>query len=177
MYFYVLMVPVLIGSIITIYILWNLKRHDEVLFRFCRVRRNAMAMLRETGLDLTKEEYVFLREFVESLSRIIHDYNDQKAKMFDLKRSSAHFENAEVLAEKIKQVGLSGNQKISELGHQFQLAVALAFFRYTPIMTFIVPIAMAVFPYIAKFCRGWISNQARILFHQARRAYDICHLH
>lgn len=177
MYFYVLMVPVLIGSIITIYILWNLKRHDEVLFRFCQVRRNAMAMLREAGLGLTKEEYDFLREFVDTLSQIIHDYDDQKTKMFDLERSSTHFENAEILVEKIKQVGLSGNQKINELGHQFELAVALAFFRYTPISTFVVPVAMAIFPYVAKFCRRWISNQARNLFHQAQRAYNICHSH
>lgn len=126
--FYLLMVPVLLMEVCMLLYLYRRRRHDKVLFRFCQIRRDLMQLLRDRGSSLSREEYKDARELLNVLSFTIHNYRDQKTKIFD-GRKFLRFRNS---AEKIRQAEPSADPEIAALYVRTAHALVRGFIAYTP---------------------------------------------
>ena len=86
MTFYVILTPVLIGALYMILRLRGLKKHDEVLYMFCQVRRETMDLIREHNFELAEEDYSALKEIADVTGATIHDYQLCKIYVFNFRR-------------------------------------------------------------------------------------------
>lgn len=86
MMFYIAMVPVLLASAYMLLTLRALAKHDKVLYAFCDLRRDIMTVLREHAFDLTREDYIALREIEQATSATIHDYRFCKIYLFNFRK-------------------------------------------------------------------------------------------
>lgn len=87
MFFYLLVVPVFAFSVWIIVQFYKLSKHDIALFLFCDLRRDLMCIIRERGLEMSREEFLALRKLVVQTSSVIRDYNNFKAMLFSIKLS------------------------------------------------------------------------------------------
>ncbi len=134
----ILLFSLVLWLILETYRMHELKKHDENLFEFCAVRRDAMKLLRDNYDTLTKKEYIHLYKVIASDSGTIHAYNDYKTILFDFRRFTAFIKatkrmsrNAESLLEK----AASDNSKIIAIEERYLIAVLKSFFAFTPFLT------------------------------------------
>lgn len=131
MFFYLLTVPVLMASIYMAYKLRELEKHDRVLYRFCAVRRNAMAVIRDKSESLSQEEYAALRDVVSFSGLIIHDYHNFKLALFHLRLPVRHVSLA-------KEVEVQADSRpvlcddVACVQNDFVTAVARAILSFVP---------------------------------------------
>ena len=90
MFFYILLVPVIFASIFMIGRLRRLKRHDKVLYKFCKNRRELMSIIRERNFSLEKDYYFALRELTDETNGAIHFFNEYKPFHFNLRKNIAY---------------------------------------------------------------------------------------
>ena len=126
--FYLLVVPALLMQAVMLAYLYQLRRHDSVLYRFCQIRRDVMALLREQSETLSPEEYHDARELLDVLGFTIHNYQDQKSTMFD-GRKFLRFRRS---AERVRQARHSDNPQLVELHKRTAMALVRGFIAYTP---------------------------------------------
>src|ERR1051325_11872039 len=89
MSFYIAVAPILLTSAYMVLKLRALTKHDKVLYSFCDVRRDVMSVLREHAFDLTKEDYIALRDIEEVASDTILDYHNFKIYIFNFRKFRA----------------------------------------------------------------------------------------
>ena len=129
------MTPPLLASLYMILHLHNMRKHDQVLYRFCQLRREAMSLIREHNFNLTKEDYVALREITEVTSATIHDYNRCKIYLFNFRRLLRTIRQIENLEPKINK-GRALKGQIKGLRNRFGDAMVFAFFTFTPFLKY-----------------------------------------
>lgn len=166
--FYLLMVPLLLVLFCMILYLRKLKKHDIVLYRFCQLRRNTISMIAENKLTLSKEEYSSLRTLITILNSTIHNYNECKTAVFDIRNLFKHFRELKKSTNEIENLQLPDNKDIKELYFQFLFSMFYAFFAYTPflkseIVLTIITYAFGRISVKSKTNIQWLKNEAHKL--------------
>ncbi len=133
MTFYIFIVPVILVSLYMILLLRGLKKHDQVLYAFCQVRRDAMSLVREHNLALTRDDYLALREIVDATSATIHDYNLCKIYVFNFRRFLAAIRRFKGIELKTNE-GEVLKYEIVRLRNSFGRALVFSFFTFTPFL-------------------------------------------
>lgn len=110
------------------------QKHDTVLFRLCQTRRDIMKILRDRGFNLSKEEYLVLRELLQAVSGMIHHYEKCKATVFNLRKIKNYAKNLKKQDDDIARFDNVRDEEIREVIRSFRLNMFLAFFAYTPLM-------------------------------------------
>ena len=131
MFFYFLIVPALVACLCEIYRLRKLEKHDIVLYKFCEIRRLVMARIREDNFNLSKDDYVALRQLAEAASLTIHDYNEWKTSLFNFRKFKEcvrKIKNWDKIIEERK----IANPDILALYKEYIYAMFFAFLTYTP---------------------------------------------
>ncbi len=133
MIFYALIGPVLILSLVMLVYLRRLKKHDEVLYAFCEIRREIMAILRRDLFEIQREKYVGLKHLLDATGNAIHYYNDNKATMFNYRRFAQWLRDSRASAETVQRLNLPNDPEILKIREHFGVAMVSAFCAYTPL--------------------------------------------
>lgn len=163
--FYLVIIPILVSSIFMIYKLRKIKKHDEVLFHFCQIRRNAMELLRKNYINMGNEEYRAVRRIIMVLNGTIHDYNDYKISIFNFRRFYRMVKNYKKTASSIDRIKLPDNNEIERLHQDFGIGMVKAFFAYTPFLQSEIIFKFVIFllKFITNIGIEYINNRARIV--------------
>lgn len=107
------------------------KTHDKVLYRFCQVRRDIMTLFRTKGFEISKHDYVALRQILDVVSTTIHHFNDCKATIFNIRtlaRLSGEYRASEAEMKKFLPSCPEGRKIVDA----YRSAMMKAFLSYTP---------------------------------------------
>lgn len=160
MLFYIFMTPILTGLVIAVWRLHEMQKHDSVLYRFCQVRRETMALIREKNFQLTREDYIALRQMAEVTGATIHDYNSHKIYLFNLFKFLEAIRRHKKLEVAIHD-GLEMKGEILALRNKFGDALMFAFLRFTPFSAVLLSGSKYVFTALAKLGINYFRTQAR----------------
>ena len=133
MNFYIFTVPVVLASLYMLLCLRGLSKHDRVLYAFCDVRRDTMSILRQYAHDLSKEDYIALRDIERATSATIHDYNLHKIYLFNFRKFRAALRRIEGLGLEPNH-GHALKHEIVRLKNSYSRALLFAFFTFTPFL-------------------------------------------
>lgn len=180
MVFYIIMVPILALSMAMLAYLRRLKKHDKVLYEFCQIRREIMAILRRDLFETENDKYVGLRELLDSTGNAIHYYNDNKATMFNYRRYKQWLMDTRESAESVENLHLPNDPELQKIRHHFCQAMVAAFCAYTPLFRSELLIRFSLFILRTAAKAGW--QQAEDIFQFAswfknfkREGDALCH--
>jgi hypothetical protein len=129
--FYIALLPVLVLSVITIVRLARLEKHDRVLFRFCEVRRQLMSLLRETGTDLSRDDYAAARTLLDMLESTIQNYHQTKQVLLNGRRFLRFLDAYSTTAGAVERLPAIHDARLREVRVRFARAVFLGYLEYT----------------------------------------------
>ena len=132
--FYLITAPALIGSLVMIWRLHSLKKHDRVLYKFCENRRHLMSFMREQNYDLKRQDYIALRTLQNWSDYAIHYYNERKHSMFNARRVMEEIKVLKQVDNRIKRK-IIVDPKVGEIYKEFGGALFSAFVAFTPFIT------------------------------------------
>ena len=138
-----------------LFYLRRLKKHDKVLYRFCQLRRETMSIIREANFDLKPEDYAVLRALVEKTSDTIHDFNNCKVSLFNVRKLSEQVSRAKM----IEALDVE-NPQIQKLCLGYTLAMLRAFFTFTPFIK--SELGLRVAPYLLRALASLGGNYLKI---------------
>lgn len=129
--FYLVIVPTLAFFLFQIYTLLSWKKHDDHLYVFCELRRDALRYLFENWKDLSKDEYKALRKLLWVLNFAIENYKSQKTAIFNIRNIYNHVAQLKRSSKKQDRIQTE-NSDIKELIRRGDRAIFSAFLAYTP---------------------------------------------
>jgi len=132
--FYVLILPSLALSVWTLLKLRNLKKHDIVLFRFCQIRRDIMKLIDTRGVNLDRTGYHSVRNMLECLNSMTHNYEGFKVHIFNVRRLERILKSYKHATRQIDKIQVPSDAEIVELHKKFRYAMLEAFLVYTPLI-------------------------------------------
>ena len=111
-----------------------LKKHDDVLFRFCETRRKIMKILRDRGFELPKEDYLVLRDLLDAVNMTIHNYDYCKTSVLNFRKLKKRASELKKEDEAVKRLDDVKDKEIRQVIKSFRWAMICAFFAYTPLI-------------------------------------------
>lgn len=130
--FYLLIIPALIMLSFMIIQLYAMKKHDTILFEFCQIRRDLMKILKREDVHNLEEDYIALRKLIEFLNITIHNYDEMKTSIFNIRIFFQYLKQFDKDSKKIEKIKISRNKEIIEIYSKFSIAMFKAFLAYTP---------------------------------------------
>jgi len=112
--------------------LWQVRKHDIVLFRLCQVRRKSMSLLRDRGFNLAKDDYMALRRMLYAVNTSIAHYSVHKAKLFNLRAFARAVKEYKRSAVAVEKLAIPKDKEIIDIYRDFNYAMMTGFLAYTP---------------------------------------------
>ena len=129
----------------------EMQKHDQVLFLFCELRRDIMAFLHENAFQksdtLSCEEYRFVRRLLNTLDDAIHNDNDHKTLMFNMRKMVKYIRQYRHTLKQSGALELTDNPEIQGFHTRFVLCLAKAFFAYTPLIRWELALKLVALTY------------------------------
>lgn len=132
--FWVLVIPSLSLSLYIGISLLNVRKHDKVLYNFCQIRRDAIAIIDQRGLNFDRVCYHSLRNLIHSLNLVIHEYEGCKVHIFNVRRLLALLKSYKHITHQVDKIVPSRDAEILEIHARFRGAMIRAFLAYTPLI-------------------------------------------
>lgn len=114
------------------------RKHDDVLFPFCQLRRDVMKFrfeaMTQSPTPLSREERESLRRLSRTLDDVIHNYSKHKKMMFNLRTVIAQMRKHQSALKEIEPLKLTNNTDIQNFYVRFGYCSAKAFIAYTPLI-------------------------------------------
>lgn len=115
-----------------------MSKHDGVLFPFCQLRRDIMKFrydcIMQDPPSLSCEENESIKRLSRVLDNTIHNYNEHKVHMFNVRKVMKYLnQHRDTLAE-IASLETTTNPAIKEFHSKFANCFAKAFLAYTPLI-------------------------------------------
>ena len=124
----------------------EMQKHDRVLFPFCQLRRDVMNFLyRSLTKDvdsLSSSEYKFIRRLLNVLDGTIHNYNQHKTSMFNLRKIAKRLKTYRQASETALMV--PDRPEIQELHERIHRFLVVAFLAYTPLIRWELALGLIV---------------------------------
>jgi len=163
--FYLLIIPALIMLSFMIMQFYAIKKHDKVLFEFCQARRDLMGILRRDNVNISKKNYVALTKLVEFLNRTIHNYDEMKTSLFNIRKFFRYLKQYEKDIKKIEKIKIPDNPEVIEIYRKSSIAMLKAFLTYTPFIKSQLCLYLLVhlLKTIGYFSKKQVDNYVQIL--------------
>ena len=124
----------------------EMQKHDRVLFPFCQLRRDVMSFLYRNSMkdagSLSPSEYRFIRQMLNVLDATIHNYNQHKTSMFNLRKIAKHLETYRKASETALKV--PDHPEVQEFHQRIHRLLVVAFLAYTPLIRWEVALHLIV---------------------------------
>jgi len=130
--FYLLILPSLALSVWMISKLLGIRKHDKVLYAFCQIRRDAITLIDKRELSFERVGYHSVRNLLNSLNIMIHNYEGCKVHVFNVRRLFALLKDYKHLSRQAEKIIIPEDAEIVDLHQRFRRAMIGAFFAYTP---------------------------------------------
>jgi hypothetical protein len=149
---YILIVPSLVFALYMIVVFRKKKKHDDILYRFCQVRRDAIAMIDRRNVELSRKQYASIRNILESVNAMIHNYEQCKTTVFNFRKFVRFLKFYRDAARQAESIHIPNDPEIIAFHHQYKTAIIEAFLAYTPLIKseICVKLLVALFVFLAK---------------------------
>jgi hypothetical protein len=131
--FYLIVALISVFLVYQVLSLRELKKHDEHLFRFCELRRDAIKLLYDEKDTLSRNDYVALRKILKALNVAINNYQKHKTIIFNFRKFIAYAKELKILNKSAGNISTS-NEDIKIFNYRLHHTVCLAFLAYTPFL-------------------------------------------
>ena len=142
-------------------------KHDGVLFPLCQLRRDMMRFLYDNVFvkpnALSHEEYVSIRRLSDALDDTIHNYNQHKTLLFNLRKMMIYLRQYRHMLKRTAPVNLTDNKEIQEFHARFSRCLARAFLAYTPLIRWELPFRLGLLAYYAGYRAASDRRQQYVL--------------
>ena len=152
----------------------EMQKHDRVLFPLCQLRRDVMRFLymnvtTNTG-SLSPAEYKFVRQLLNVLDSTIHNYNQHKTLMFNVRKIAKHLK----MYRKVSRVVLEvpDHPEIREFHERIHRLLVAAFLSYTPLIRWELALRLIVFVYRVGKQDGARRHEAEYVIKSAEKVRD-----
>ena len=114
----------------------EMQKHDRVLLPFCQLRRDIIRFLYMNVIENTNSfslaEYKSVRRLLNMLDAIIHDYNQHKTSVSDVRKLVKNFK----MYQKISKTALetSSYPEVQEFNECIHRLLGTALLAYTPLI-------------------------------------------
>ena len=127
----------------------EMQKHDRVLFPFCQLRRDVIRFLHvnvmvEAG-SISRAEYKTTRQLLSVLDATIHNYNEYKTSMFNVRKIVKHIEMYREASETALEP--PDHPEIREFHERIRRLLIEAFLVYTPLIRWELALRMVAFAY------------------------------
>lgn len=176
---YILLIPIAPFLIFQIIHLINLRKHDEVLFNFCALRRESITLLQKEYPNLSRNDYIALRKIIHLLSKMIYNYKPHRSALFNFRQFRVYLRNYKQLEATTEKIS-TNHPAIRSIRYKIHDAVIEAFLVYTPFLKHEI-IANILFNIMSvamksgfKSLRGFLNSYAELSeivhqFHEGKR--------
>ena len=124
----------------------EMQKHDRVLFPFCQLRRDVMSFLYRNSMkdadSLSPSEYRFIRQLSTVLDATIHNYNQHKTSMFNLRKIAKHLKTYRKASE--TELKVPDHPEIQEFHERIHRLLVVAFLAYTPLIRWELAVRLIV---------------------------------
>ena len=152
----------------------EMQKHDRVLFPFCQLRRDVMRfmymnVIENTG-SLSPAEYKSVRQLLNVLDGTIHNYNQHKTLMFNVRKIAKHLK----MYRKVSRVALKvpDHPEIREFHKRIHRFLIAAFLAYTPLIRWELALHLIVFAYRMSKQDGIRRRRAEYVVRSAEKVRD-----
>ena len=152
----------------------EMQKHDRVLFPFCQLRRNVMHFLYMNVIEntdsLSPSEYKFIRWLLDRLDTTIHNYNQHKTLMFNVRKIAKHLQ----MYRKVSKAALEtpDHPEIRKFDERIRQLLVVAFLAYTPLIRWELALRLIVFAYRMGKQDGARRREAEYVVKSAEKVRD-----
>ena len=129
----------------------ELQKHDRVLFPFCQLRRDVMCFLHMNVIEktgsLSSAEYKYIRWLLRGLDATIHNYNQHKTLMFNVRKIAKHLKMYRKASKATVKVKVPDRLEIKKFHERVHRLLVAAFLTYTPLIRWELALRLVVFAY------------------------------
>ena len=127
----------------------EIQKHDRMLFPFCQLRRDIIRFLYinviENTNPLSLGEYKFIRQLLNRLDAAIHNYNQHKTLMLNVRKISKHLKIYRMVSKAALET--PDHPEIREFHEHIRRLLVAAFLAYTPLIRWELAFRLIVFTY------------------------------
>ena len=152
----------------------EMQKHDRVLFPFCQLRRDVMYFLYMNVIEntdsLSPSEYKSVRQLLNVLDGTIHNYNQHKTLMFNVRKIAKHLK----MYRKVSKVALEipDHPEIRKFHERIHRLLVAAFLAYTPLIRWELALRLIVFAYRMGKQDGIRRREAEYVVKSAEKVRD-----
>ena len=114
----------------------EMQKHDRVLFPFCQLRRDVMHFLYMNVIEypgsLSPAEYRSIRQLSDVLDSTIHNYNQYKTSIFNMRRIAKHLKMYGEVSKTALEI--ADHPEIQGFHDRIRQLLVAAFLAYTPLI-------------------------------------------
>jgi len=139
---------------------YKIKKHDDVLFQFCNIRRDVMKYLRDNMDHISQEEYKSLKHLLKQLNILIRDYEALTSMIFDLGHLFKEADKTRKYVLILEKIKLPDNKEIERLYFNQKRAMLYAFMRYTPfVRSIILPVLVTSLKFLIQKLFSYLNEK------------------
>ena len=152
----------------------EIQKNDRVLFPFYQLRRDIMHFMYinviENTDSLSLAEYKFVRQLLNVLDGTIHNYNQHKTLMLNVRKIAKHLK----MYRKVSRVALEvpDHPEIREFHKRIHRLLIAAFLAYTPLIRWELALRLIVFAYRMGKQDGIRRREAEYVVKSAEKVRD-----
>ena len=152
----------------------EMQKHDKALFPFCQLRRDVMHFLYMNVIEntnlLSPAEYKSVRQLLNVLDGTIHNCNQHKTLMFNVRKIAKHLK----MYRKVSMVTLEipDHPEIREFHERTHRLLVAAFLVYTPLIRWKLALRLIVFAYRMGKQDGIRRREAEYVVKSAEKVRD-----
>lgn len=133
MFYEIVVVLAVLITVFQISTLYKVRKHDRILYRICQIRRDAMNVLRQRGLELGRDDYGELRVMIEVMNTAIENYKDHRMIIFNFRSMWSYFKVYKNNTKNIVRYEPT-DKEILQIRDALIRAILRGFLTYTPLL-------------------------------------------
>ena len=152
----------------------EIQKNDRMLFPFCQLRRDIMRFLYMNVIEyagsLSPAEYKFICQLLNGLDATIHNYNQHKTLMFNVRKIARHLQ----MYQKVSKAALEvpDHPEIREFHERIHRLQVAAFLAYTPLIRWELALRLIVSVYRMGKQDGIRRREAEYVVKSAEKVRD-----
>lgn len=142
----------------------QMRKHDQILFKICQLRRECFQFMREQDAHLTRNDYISMRLLIKILNFTIKRYGDYKTVLFDYRMYYKYFKDNERSFHRTAKVLHTDNEEVMALFKKFRICLFDAFFTFTPLLKSEIICRFVLFSMETAAKAGWKAAYTRFRY-------------
>ncbi len=161
---YALMVCFTAFSVFTFLNYKRVRKHDQMLFPFCQLRRDIIAYLKKNVLDapnrISQKEGEAILKLLDIVNQTISNYNRHKTVMFNLREMQKYLKKYQRASSTTLEI--PDNPEIHMLYQNFGRLLVKAFIAYTPLIRWELTLRLIAYASHAGYRAGKKERARRV---------------